>query len=284
MDIRIGISGWTYPAWRGTFYPEGLPHRRELEHVSRRLNSLEVNGSFYSLQRPSSYRTWAATVPADFVFALKGSRYLTHMKKLADPYAGLATFFASGLLALGPQLGPILWQLPPTMVYDRERLDAFLRVLPRTAGQAAELARGHDEKLTGDRVLTETQHPAHPLRHALEVRHDSFRTPGLVDLLHEHRVALVLADNPGLWPVLEEDTADFRYVRLHGHDDLYASGYDEPALAAWAAKVRSWVAAGDAVYVYCDNDAKVRAPYDAMGLMAQLGIVPAGRDADGGEG
>ncbi|MCW2809597.1 MAG: hypothetical protein JWP61_55 [Friedmanniella sp.] len=281
MDIRIGISGWTYPAWRGTFYPVGLPHRRELEYVSRRLNSLEVNGSFYSLQRPSSYRAWAAAAPEDFVFALKGSRFLSHMKKLAEPHSGLATFFASGLLALGPRLGPILWQLPPTMAYDRERLDGFLRELPRTAEEAAVLARDHDGRLAGDRVLTETEHPAHPLRYALEVRHDSFRTPELAELLREHGVALVMADNPGQWPVLDEHTTDFRYVRLHGHDDLYASGYDEPALAAWAERIRGWVADGDDVYVYCDNDAKVRAPYDAMGLMAQLGVLPAGHDEVG---
>ena len=276
MAIRIGISGWTYPPWRGTFYPPGLVHRRELGYVAERLNSVEVNGSFYSLQRPSSYATWASSVPADFVFAVKGGRFITHLKKLADVESPLANFFASGPLALGRQLGPVLWQLPKTFVFDADRLSRFLTLLPTTLGAAAEMASRHDTRLASDRALTETSHPTQPLRHALEARHESFRDPACLDLLRRHGVALVVSDNPGLWPVFDEVTADFGYVRLHGHEQLYASGYDADALDAWAGRVRGWAGRGLDVYVYCDNDAKVRAPYDAIGLMERLGVKASG--------
>ncbi len=172
----IGTSGWRYPPWRGAFYPAGLAQRRELEHLSRRVSSIEINGSFYALQRPENYRSWAAEAPDDFVFAVKGGRFITHLKQLREVEAPLANFFASGVLALGPKLGPILWQLPPRMRFDAERLAAFLALLPRTTGAAARLATGHDERLDG-RALTETD-ADRPLRHALEVRHESFRDAG----------------------------------------------------------------------------------------------------------
>jgi uncharacterized protein YecE (DUF72 family) len=270
VTVRIGISGWTYRPWRGVFYPPGLPHRRELEYAAERMNSVEINGSFYSLQRPSSYRRWREAVPADFIFAVKGGRFITHMKKLVDVETPLANFFASGVLALGSRLGPVLWQLPPTLNFVPDRLAAFLDQLPRTLGDAAELALHHDQRLSGVRVLTTTDQPRHSIRYALEVRHDSFRDPACLDLLRQRQVALVVADSPGKWPYLEEDTADFVYVRLHGHDELYTSGYDDEALDAWAGKIRDWHGRGRDVYVYCDNDAKVRAPYDAMNLLRRV--------------
>ena len=268
-DVRVGISGWTYPPWRGVFYPKGLRQADELAHVGTRLRSVEINGSFYSLQRPHSYRAWAAATPDDFVFSVKGGRFITHMKKLADVEVPLANFFASGVLALGPKLGPVLWQLPPTLGFDVGRLRAFLELLPRSTADAAGLARSHDSRLDG-RALTETD-ADRPLRHAFEVRHESFRSPDLVALAREHRVAVVVADTAGRWPFLDEDTADFAYARLHGDTELYVSGYDDAALDAWADRVRSWTASGRDVFVYFDNDVKVRAPFDAMALAGRLG-------------
>ena len=275
MTVRIGISGWTYAPWRGgAFYPKGLRQADELGYVARRMNSVEINGSFYSLQRPSSYRTWAGSVPTDFVFAVKGSRFISHMKKLTDIETPLANFFASGVLALGSQLGPILWQFPATFAFDRGRMDAFMSRLPKTAGAAADLAAGHDQRVKDGHALTTTEHPAEPIRHAFEMRHESFRGGEFSDLLRHHQMAMVMADNPGRWPIFEEQTADFRYLRLHGHEQLYASGYSDPELDEWADRMRGWVDAGQDVYAYCDNDAKVRAPYDAMGLMERLGVAP----------
>ncbi len=264
----VGTSGWRYPPWRGVFYPPGLAQRRELEHLSRRVSSIEINGSFYSLQRPDSYRAWAAETPADFVFAVKGGRFITHLKQLRDVETPLANFFASGVLALGAKLGPLLWQLPPRMRFDPERMASFLALLPRSTGAAARLASGHDERLDG-RAFTETD-ADRPLRHALEVRHESFRDPAFRALLRAHDVALVVADSAGTWPYFEDVTADFVYVRLHGADELYASGYTAEALDGWAAKVRAWCAAGRDAFVYFDNDAKVHAPRDAIALLQRL--------------
>ncbi|PFG40637.1 uncharacterized protein YecE (DUF72 family) [Georgenia soli] len=268
MTVRVGISGWRYRPWRGTFYPKGLPQRRELEFVAERLRTVEINGSFYSLQRPESYRSWYAQTPPGFVFAVKGGRFITHMKKLAGIETPLANFFASGVLALGDKLGPVLWQLPPNLGYDPGRLTAFFERLPRSTADAARLAAQHDERLDG-RALTEAVEDR-PLRHALEVRHDSFRDPAFTDLLRAHEVAVVVADTAGRWPLIEEVTADFVYVRLHGDAELYVSGYDDAALDAWAARIRRWDEAGRDVYVYFDNDVKVRAPVDAIALADRL--------------
>jgi uncharacterized protein YecE (DUF72 family) len=270
VDVRIGISGWTYAPWRGTFYPPGLQHRRELAYVAERLNSVEINGTFYSRQRRTSFETWAATVPETFVYAVKGPRFITHMKKLSDVGTPLANFYASGVLALGHRLGPCLWQLPPNLGFDAARMTTFFDLLPRTAGEAAALAARHDDRVPEDQSLTATTAPGHRIRHTVEVRHESFRDPAFYALLRRHDVGLVIADNPGKWPVIEELTTDFTYVRLHGHDELYASGYDDEALDAWAARVLGWTAQGQDVYVYCDNDIKVRAPFDAMGLLARV--------------
>ncbi len=270
--IRVGISGWTYPPWRGVFYPAKLPHRRELAFAASTFNSIEVNGTFYGLQRPGAFAGWVAQTPDDFLFAVKGSRFITHLKKLGDVRIPLANFFASGVLALDRKLGPLLWQLPPNLGFDPGRLEEFFTLLPRDLGDAAELATQHDQRITADRELVVAAHHDHPLRHAIEVRHASFRTPALVDLLARHEIGLVLADNPGQWPIMDETTTDFRYVRLHGDTELYASGYTDSALDRWADRISGWSGSGQDVYVYCDNDAKVRAPYDAMGLMSRLGL------------
>jgi uncharacterized protein YecE (DUF72 family) len=282
--VRVGISGWRYPPWRGVFYPPGLPQRRELEHASRALRTVEINGSFYSLQHPDSYRRWALETPDGFVFAVKGPRFVTHMKKLRDVRVPVANFLASGVLALGPKLGPVLWQLPPTLGFDAARTEEFLSLLPRTTADAAGLAAEHDARLEG-RAWTRTD-ADRPLRHALEVRHASWSTPEVVDLLRAHGVALVCADTAGKWPQLDDVTADHVYVRLHGAEELYTSGYDEPALRAWAERVRCWRDGGTPdrgctvappapvadrdVHVYFDNDVKVRAPFDAMALAGML--------------
>ncbi|GEL25601.1 hypothetical protein PSU4_45550 [Pseudonocardia sulfidoxydans NBRC 16205] len=284
-EIRIGTSGWRYPPWRGVFYPAGLAQRRELEYLSRAVSSIEINGSFYSLQRPENYRSWAAETPDDFVFSVKGPRFVTHMKQLRDPELTLANFFASGLLALGPKLGPILWQLPPRMRWDRERVETFLRCLPRTSVEAAALAERHDERLD-NRALTSTD-ADRPVRHAVEMRHPSFADPAVVALLRELDVALVVADTAGTWPRLEDMTAGFAYVRLHGDEELYTSGYSDSALDDWASRIRRWAAGesptgeftvappmarvqGRDVFAYFDNDVKVHAPRDAIALAAKL--------------
>lgn len=265
---RVGISGWTYAPWRGVFYPKGLPHRRELAYVAERMSTVEINGSFYALQRPESYRSWYDQTPPDFVFAVKAPRFITHMKKLADVDTPLANFFASGVLALADKLGPLLWQLPPNLGFLPDRLAGFFARLPRSTGEAAWQARHHDERLTG-RAYTDTV-ADRPLRHALEVRHHSFVTPAFTDLLREHHVAVVVADTAGRWPLIQQVTAPHVYVRLHGDVELYTSGYTDVALDAWAATIRGWTAAGHDVYAYFDNDVKVRSPVDAMSLARRL--------------
>jgi uncharacterized protein YecE (DUF72 family) len=271
-DVRIGTSGWLYPPWRGVFYPPKLPHKKELAYISTKLNTVEINGTFYSLQRPESFRAWYAQTPADFVFAVKGARFITHMKKLNDVEAPLANFFASGVLALGDKLGPILWQLPPNLGFNAERLAGFFAQLPRSTGEAAWIARRHDERLK-DRSFT-TAVTDQRLRHALEVRHKSFEHSDFCDLLREHAISLVVADTAGKWPLIREVTADLVYVRLHGDVELYTSGYTDEALEAWAADIRTWTDAGLDVQVHFDNDVKVRAPFDAMTLAAKLGVGP----------
>jgi uncharacterized protein YecE (DUF72 family) len=289
-ELRVGISGWYYPPWRGVFYPDGLPQKRELEFASRQLNSIEINGSFYSLQTPESYRAWYAATPDDFVFSVKGGRFITHMKRLKDVAKPMANFFASGVLALREKLGPILWQLPPQFAYDRERLEGFFKLLPRDTSEAAALARSHDDKVRKG-VLTRTDR-IRPMRHALEVRHPTFVSEEFIQLLRENDVALVVADTAGKWPFLEDVTSDFVYVRLHGDEQLYTSGYSEKALRKWEENVRIWSRgetpqngrlafpgkparkAARSVYVYFDNDAKVHAPFDAMNLAHRLGIGP----------
>jgi uncharacterized protein YecE (DUF72 family) len=269
-EARVGISGWRYPPWRGVWYPKGLPQRSELEYSASQFNSIELNGSFYSLQRPQSYLQWVAQTPDDFVFSVKGGRFITHLKRLIDVDVALANFFASGVLALGDKLGPILWQLPERHAYDADQLAAFFELLPRTTGAALALAKKHDARLD-DRDWVKPVRDR-PIRHALEARHPEFIGPNVAALLRSHDVGFVIADTAGTWPQNREITSDFVYVRLHGAEELYASGYTEEALDAWATDARQWLADGLDVFVYFDNDMKVRAPFDALGLAARLGI------------
>lgn len=285
-ELRVGISGWRYAGWRGKFYPPDLAQRRELEFASRQFNSVEINGSFYSLQLPTSYQRWYEETPDDFLFSVKGPRFITHMKKLREVKTPLANFFASGVLALEQKLGPILWQLPPNFGFDRERLRAFFNLLPRDSKEAARLARAHNEKLKAP-AWTKTK-IARPLRYAMEVRHGTFLTPEFFELLAEYRVAFVFADTAGKWPYLEDLTSDLVYIRLHGAEQLYVSGYGDNALAWWADRIRHWAKGRQPVdartvcpppksdgqvrdvFVYFDNDAKVHAPFDAIRLMRLL--------------
>ncbi|MBV8629996.1 MAG: DUF72 domain-containing protein [Silvibacterium sp.] len=295
--VRIGVSGWQYAPWRGVFYPKKLPQKKELHYCGQVFPSVEINGSFYSLQRPTSYQRWREETPDDFVFAVKGSRFITHMLKLRNVEVALANFFASGVLALGPKLGPILWQFSPNFTFRAEVLESFFKLLPRTMQQAADVATGHDRRLAGRAFLEpETDEP---IRYAIEIRHPSFVSEEFIALLRRHGIALVCADTVE-WPLLMDVTADFVYCRLHGSEVLYASGYDGPALDKWAERVVVWAKGGEAegqhasaitasaahvpeagrgapketagrdVYVYFDNDAKVRAPVDAQGLMERV--------------
>jgi uncharacterized protein YecE (DUF72 family) len=283
MQIRIGISGWRYPPWRKVFYPKTLPQRLELRYASRQLNSIEINGSFYSLQSPESYKKWHDETPEDFVFSVKGNRYITHVRRLKEPRTLLANFFGSGVLHLRKKLGPFLWQLPPSLRYDGERIDDFFRLLPHNFTEASRLTRA------ADRVEPDLPEPIprRRLRHAIEVRHHSFEDPEFVALARRYHVAVVFADTAGKWPYFEDLTSDFVYARLHGEMELYKSGYDDASLRWWAGRIRLWQAGRqpkDAetvssmkpkrekrdIYVYFDNDVKVRAPFDAARLQQML--------------
>ena len=264
----IGTSGYDYPRWKGDFYPRELPRRRWLEHIASLLDSVELNGTFYSLRNPDVFRRWAAETPPGFVFAVKGSRFITHNLKLRRAAGALANFYASGVLALGRKTGPFLWQLPDSYAFDAERVETFLRLLPRTSRDAAELARRHDHRLRRG-ALTEAS-AAVRYRHAFEVRHHSYFTPEFYDLLRRHRAGFVIADTAGKWSYAEEVTAPFVYVRLHGSRQLYVSGYTDEELDTWADRIRDWTAAGHDVYVYFDNDARGHAPHDAVALAERV--------------
>ena len=267
------------------FYPEDLPQKDELAYASKTLNSIEINGTFYSLQSPESFARWASETPDDFVFSVKGPRYITHIRRLKEVETPVATFFASGLLKLGSKLGPILWQFPPNFQFNAERMKAFLKLLPHDTKAAAAVARGRDKRILAKASLkAEADSPVHQ---AIEIRHESFRTPEFVEMLREHEVALVCADTVE-WPRLMDVTSDIMYCRLHGSEELYASGYTDEALDVWANRVVAWARGdepGDAerviktsgpkrkardVFVYFDNDVKVRAPFDAQNLMRRV--------------
>jgi uncharacterized protein YecE (DUF72 family) len=285
--IRIGISGWRYAGWRGDFYPPRLRQDDELSYASRQFDTIEINGTHYSLQRPEFFARWHDQVPPDFVFAVKGSRFITHMKQLRDIEPPLANFFAQGVLRLGSKIGPFLWQFSPRFRFEAEKFDAFLSRLPRTTEAAAAFAKRHDQRLAG-RAWTKAE-TRMKLHHAVEMRHPSFLGPEFVALLRRHNVALVFADAVD-WPYAEDVTADFLYLRLHGSEELYASGYSDDALDDWAARIKAWSAGGEPndaklidpdnrpsrrprdVYVYFDNDAKVHAPYDAQSLRRKLAL------------
>ena len=267
----VGISGYDYKPWRGRYYPDDLPARRWLEYASRRFDSVELNGTFYSLKSPAVFQRWFGEVPDDgFVFAVKGGRFLTHNLKLRNAEPSLGNFFASGVLALGRKTGPFLWQLPGTYRFDAERIDGFLRMLPRSSREAESVARRHDDRLRRG-ALVEAAVDV-PFRHAFEVRHESYFHDEFYALLREHGCGFVVADTAGKFPYSEEVTADYVYVRLHGSRELYASGYTDAELDTWATKIASWRDGGRDVYVYFDNDAKVHAPFDAERLMARVHV------------
>jgi uncharacterized protein YecE (DUF72 family) len=285
--IRVGISGWTYAPWRGTFYPKKLPQKNELAYASAMLPSIEINGTFYALQRPKSFAAWYAHTPDNFVFSVKANRFITHIRRLREVETPIANFLMSGLLRLNEKLGPILWQFPPNLKFDADLFETFLAQLPHSTRESLELRKRCDARMKG-RTWAEIDRDR-PMRHAVEIRHDSFTTDAFIRLLRKHRVALVMADTAGKWPMMHDVTADFIYVRLHGAEELYASGYTEPALDEWAAKIRAWSRGRDApdthrigpaaskrakrdVFVYFDNDVKVRAPFDAARLAVKLGL------------
>jgi uncharacterized protein YecE (DUF72 family) len=269
------------------FYPKGLQQAHELEFASRVVDTIEINGSHYSLQTIGSYESWYAATPAHFVFSVKGPRYLTHMLRFQDDTSkpAIANFFASGVLALKEKLGPFLWQFPPNYAFEPARLNRFLALLPRDTGEAAALASQHDARVKQPWFGISRQHR---LRHAIEIRHPSFARPDFIKTLREHRVALVISDSVAGWPYAEDLTADFIYMRLHGTQSLYGGAYTDEGLDHWASRIRSW-SAGSAppdaklfsparararkvrdVFCYFDNDEKVRAPFDAQRLMTRL--------------
>lgn len=286
--IRIGISGWRYAPWRGVFYPPDLAQARELEFASRQLPTIEINGSFYSLQRPESYQAWYDATPPGFVFAHKGNRFITHVRRLREPEKPLANVFASGVLLLKEKLGPFLWQFPPNFKFNPDLLEHFFSLLPRDTELAAQMAGGHEPRMKG-RAVVETD-ARRKLLHAIEIRHESFIDPAFVRLLRKYKVALVVADTAGKWPYLEDVTAGFMYLRLHGEKELYASGYTDQSLDRWAARIGAWAAgsqppdaqlacdstppprAARDIYCYFDNDIKVHAPFDAASLRRRLGV------------
>ena len=287
-EIRIGISGWRYAPWRGDFYPEGLAQKNELHYASRTVGSIEINGSFYALQTPERYAGWYADTPEGFVFSVKAPRFITHVRRLRDVETPVANFFASGVLRLEDKLGPMLWQFPPSFRFDAGQFEHFLDLLPQDAEAARACAMKCDSTLRRKGSLEFTREG--PLRHAVEIRHRSFVVPAFVELLSRYRVALVVADTAGKWPYQEDVTSDFLYLRLHGDEELYASGYSDEALDRWAARIRLWTH-GDQpedahlidpyraverqprdAYCYFDNDIKVRAPYDARALLERLGL------------
>lgn len=288
-DIKIGISGWRYEPWRGVFYPSDLPQRLELHYASRLLPTIEINGSFYSLQRPQSYAKWREDTPAGFEFTVKGPRYITHIRRLKEVAEPLSNFLASGLFNLDDKLGPILWQFPPNFKYERTRMESFLQMLPHDTADAAVLAGKHSEWMKERVQLQPGKKRA--LRHAIEIRNESFLEESFVELLRAYNVAFVIAETARRWPMVHDITADFVYMRLHGDKELYEGGYQDKGLENWARRIRAWhrgTEPADAVKiskakapkakerdVYCffDNtDVKLRAPKDAQTLMRMLGV------------
>lgn len=284
-QFHIGISGWRYAPWRNNFYPKGLVQRKELYFAARSVNSIEINGSFYALQTPERYAGWYADTPANFVFSVKAPRYITHIHRLNDVEEPIANFFASGLLQLKEKLGAILWQFPPSFKFDEKQFQQFLQLLPKTTGEALKGTR----KYHPDFNL-----PAHSaktvrLRHAVEIRNQSFIDPTFIKLLRKHNVAFVIADTAARWPYAEDITSDFVYIRLHGDTELYRSGYSKSAIEHWYKRIKAWSRGShpkDAkligkrvrlhesldVFCYFDNTDKLWAPQDARQLSALLGI------------
>lgn len=244
--IRIGIGGWTYPPWRGVFYPDKLPQSKELEYASHALTAIEINATFYGRQKPTSWANWEKVAPDGFQFAVKGSRYCVMRPKLAEAADGLEGYFAQGMAALGEKLGPILWQFAPYRKFDREDIAGFLELLPREV----------------DRVA---------LRHAIEPRHESYRDDKFLDLCRDHNAAIVFEDSDD-YPCIEADTADFAYARLQRMREEVETGYDDDTLDGFAKQARQWQKEGRDAYIFMINGAKVRAPAAALSLQDKLGV------------
>lgn len=279
--IRTGIAGWVFPGWRkGVFYPEGLKQKEELHYASRALSTIEINSTFYSHQKATSFEGWAAQTPDDFVFPIKGHQGITHIKRLKEVDTHLANFFASGPMALGSRLGPFVWQLPPNMKFDAARIETFLKLLPHDPDTLVALARRHDEKTKAPYLEAKG---IETVRHAIEVRHDSFADPAFIDMMRAHDVAVVIADTDK-WPNLDL-TASFAYCRLQGAP---GSDHYEPAdIDAWAKRIRAWadgkpmtegtfIAAPEAapkprdVFVHFVSTDKENAPANALALAGKL--------------
>ena len=240
MAIRVGIGGWVYPPWRGAFYPPGLKQAEELAFASRHVTAIEINGTFYRLQKPDTFRRWRDETPQDFVFSLKGSRYISYRSDLASAADALDRFLASGFDELGAKLGPILWQLPPQTAFDESGMAAFLAALPKH------------------------------LRHVVEVRHESFGHSRFFDLLREYRVPVAFVDDP-LYPEFDEITGDFVYARLRRCAKAEPAGYSPEALDAWAGRARDWSQGGTRdVFLYFINGFKQHAPAAAQALLQRL--------------
>jgi uncharacterized protein YecE (DUF72 family) len=244
-SIRVGIGGWVFPPWRGTFYPKGLRQADELAHASRQVTAIEINGTFYRIQTPASFRKWRDETPEDFVFSLKGPRFLTHRKELASAEPFMQRFCDSGFLELGEKLGPILWQFAPFQQFHAADFAAFLKLLPAELGGRA-------------------------IRHVVEVRHDSFRKAEFIDLLRERRVAVAMVDD-AKHPTFEDLTGDFAYLHLRRCAEAEPTGYPQDALDRWADQLREWSDSGRDAFLYFINGAKVRAPAAAQALILRLG-------------
>lgn len=245
VEIRVGIGGWSYAPWRGTFFPEGLAQSKELEFASRALGAIEINGTFYSRQARSTWEKWGAAVPDGFQFSVKASRYCVTRPKLADAGEGIGNFYAQGLSALGPKLGPILWMLAARRKFDRDDIAAFLDLLPR-------------------------EHDGVAQRHVIEPRHESFRDEHFFDLCRERDVAIVFGDDDE-FPCVDADTASFAYARLQRMREECPTGYDAAALEAFADRARRWQAEGRDSFIFMINGAKLRAPAAALALQLRLG-------------
>lgn len=266
---RIGISGWTFPPWRGTFYPKGLTQKKELEFASRAFSSIEINGTFYSLQRPKTFESWYSETPADFQFAVKAPQFITHVLRLKEAEEPLYNFLASGLLCLKEKLGPILWQFPPFVTLKDDRFEKFLELLPHDTKAAAKLAKRHGPKVEG-RSYCEAKEK-HPLRHAFELRHPSFKDPGFLRLLEKHNIAFVTAHAGGdKAPYIVKPTADFTYLRLHGEGKKYKKGYSDSEITKLAKLITDWNKSGISTYTYFSNEAKLYSPASAQKLTRKL--------------
>lgn len=278
--IRIGISGWSYDEWKGDFYPEDLGADQQLGYAAGRFDTIEINGTFYGLTDPGTCRRWRQAAPTGHRFAVKGSRFITHNKKLKDARGPLANFFASGILELGDRLGPILWQLPESFEFDSDLIDEFLGLLPHDTSEAVSLARGHDDRVE---EVSYGDQESHRLRHVLEFRHESFLQPEMARIAARHGTAICFSHSSE-WPYVEEITAGFVYLRLHGPRELYASEYGERGLEGWAKRIVAWNRGDEPhdparisdleppqreerdVYVYFDNTAHGHAPAEARRL------------------